>query len=104
MQKADCKTQNGDTPGLAFLALCIFQFAICVRLAPFYEPGEVGDDPETDLLAFLRVKLAGKEAIGRDAGDKRRPVVGRRGDDGGLLGHHVIGVDEIDVIAVADPF
>src|SRR3972149_1929884 len=74
------------------------------RLLSCNEPGEVGQDPEPDLLAFFRMKLAGKQAIGRDTGDKRHSVIRRRSNNRAIVGHHVVGMDKINVIAIADPF
>jgi hypothetical protein len=42
---------------------------------------EIGEDPQTQVLAFFRMKLTGKEPIGRNAGDERIAVIRHRRDD-----------------------
>src|SRR5258706_718319 len=74
----------------------------CIASALLREAREVAEDGEADLLALLRMELAGEQMVGRDAGDERAGI-GRRGRGQRLiLGHDVIGVDEIDVVAPGD--
>jgi hypothetical protein len=65
---------------------------------------EVGEDPQTQILAFFRVKLTGKEPVGGNAGDEGVTVIRRRRHDRVVLGHDVKRVHEVNVIAATDPF
>ena len=55
-------------------------------------------------LALLGVELGGEEVVAPDHGAEGLGVVGRGGDDVGVARHDVVGMDEVDVRALAEPF
>src|SRR5512135_1052785 len=68
-----------------------------------HEAAEVGEDAQPQLLAFLRMKLTGKQALGGDAGDEGVAVIRGRRNDRAVVRYDVKGVHEVNVIAARQP-
>src|SRR5574341_392220 len=69
-----------------------------------HEAAEIGQNPEPQLLALFRVKLASKEPVGRDTRREGTTIIRDRRDHGRVVGNDIERMDEIDIIAVRNAF
>src|SRR4029077_1234995 len=68
------------------------------------EMAEIGENAQPDLLALLRMELAGKKMIRRNTGDKVASIVGRRRHNRSVCWNNIKGMHKVNVDAVRDAF
>jgi hypothetical protein len=68
----------------------------CERRIGLFQSGEFVKDAQPDALTFFRMKLRGKDIVLPDRGRERGGIIGLGRRQVGVLGNHVILVNEID--------